>query len=338
MEKISGNFLTQANKDFPLDCETLDYLQGLAAIAEVLGNIAGDKVVLYGCESANGGNSRGPGIVFLRTLSHPEGEVIPWEGGATTAGMYVRQEDIHVSANNTDYPKAYTRRSLAPGIGAENYRWEDFCDVPSVRELMAENRKLREDMAAMRSSPLGIVEMWAGVSVPDGYVLCDGSALRVEDYPELHKALGSSFNTAVSSTGVRYTTETGFFRVPDLRGRFVVGHSDIDIDYGDMGAAGGKKTVALDTSQLPAHNHMLKDYMMIPKGSGECNAGVWAVGGLEMEAGFDSVWNNPKRSDTASDNRGFIQWLRHGSDNTGAGEAHENRPPYYVLAYIMRAR
>ena len=36
--------------------------------------------------------------------------------------------------------------------------------------------------------------------------------------------------------------------------------------------------------------------------------------------------------------RTVVQWLRHGSDNTGAGEAHENRPPYYVLAYIMRTR
>lgn len=32
MEKILGNFLTQANRDFPLDCETLEYLQGLSAL------------------------------------------------------------------------------------------------------------------------------------------------------------------------------------------------------------------------------------------------------------------------------------------------------------------
>ena len=31
MDKITGNFLSQANKDFPLDCETLEYLQNLAA-------------------------------------------------------------------------------------------------------------------------------------------------------------------------------------------------------------------------------------------------------------------------------------------------------------------
>ena len=46
MNKTLGNFLTQANRDFPLDCETLDYLQKLAGLAALAGNIAGDRVVL----------------------------------------------------------------------------------------------------------------------------------------------------------------------------------------------------------------------------------------------------------------------------------------------------
>ncbi len=46
MDKITGNYLTQANKDFPLDCETLDYLQRLVDMAVLAGNIAGDRVVL----------------------------------------------------------------------------------------------------------------------------------------------------------------------------------------------------------------------------------------------------------------------------------------------------
>lgn len=49
MDKISGNFLTQANRDFPLDCETLDYMQNLAALSALAANIGGDRVVLFGC-------------------------------------------------------------------------------------------------------------------------------------------------------------------------------------------------------------------------------------------------------------------------------------------------
>lgn len=57
--ETTGNFLTQPNKDFPLDCETLEMLQANAALVAALGNIAGDKVILSGCEaSANGNRQR----------------------------------------------------------------------------------------------------------------------------------------------------------------------------------------------------------------------------------------------------------------------------------------
>ena len=150
MNKTLGNFLTQANRDFPLDCETLDYLQKLAGLAALAGNIAGDRVVLCGCEVNDEGTRRNEGYVFVRTAGNPEGEILPWEGGSTTGGMYVRQEDMAVSANNTDYPKAYTRRSLAPGIGEENFRWEDFTDIRTIKELMTENGQLRAEIKRHR--------------------------------------------------------------------------------------------------------------------------------------------------------------------------------------------
>ena len=338
MDKITGNFLNQANKDFPLDCETLDYLQNLAALAAIVGNVAGDRVVLWGCEPNSDGTRRGAGYVFLRTRNSPEGEVMPWEGGPTTSGMYVKQEVIPVSANNTEYPKAYTRRSLAPGIGEENFEWESFTDIKSIKELMNESRELRNELAAVQPSPLGIVQMWAGVTVPEGYVLCNGQELRTTDYPELYKALGATFNNATSASGTKYSTRGGYFRVPDLRGRFVVGQHDSDNDYRTNGSAGGLKAVTLTEEQLPGHTHMVKDYTMIPHGSGDCTVGNWTVGGTSYEVGRDSVSGNPKRCQTDGDKRDNIQWIKHPTEKTGAGSTHENRPPYYVLAYIMRAK
>ncbi len=338
MDKILGNFLTQANKDFPLDCETLDYLQKLVALAALAGNIAGDRVVLCGCEPNAEGTRRSAGYVFVKTQSQPEGEVLPWDGGSTTSGMYVKQEDVGVNANNTNYPKAYTRRSLAPGIGSENYSWEDFTDIKTIKDLMAENRELRAELAGVQPSPLGVVQMWAGAAVPEGYVLCNGQELRTADYPELYKALGVTFNTATSASGTKYSTRAGYFRVPDLRGRFVVGQHDSDNDYRANGTAGGLKAVALTEEQLPSHSHTVKDYTMIPHGSGECTVGNWTVGGTSYQVGRDSVSGNPKRCQTDGDKRDNIQWIKHPTENAGGGSTHENRPPYYVLAYIMRAK
>ncbi len=316
MDKILGNFLTQANKDFPLDCETLDYLQKLVALAAIAGNIGGDRVVLWGCEPNSEGTRRGAGYVFVRTKNAPEGEVLPWDGGPTTSGMYVKQEAIPVSANNTDYPKAYTRRSLAPGIGEENYTWESFTDIKSIKGLMDENRSLRNELAAVQPAPLGIVQMWAGSRVPQGYVLCDGQPLRKSDHPELFNAIGSTFNTAVNANGVRYTTQDGYFRVPDLRGRFVVGLHDSDRDYESPGTGGGLKKVTLTEETIPRHSH---EEMLWKGGSGD-----WKGHG-------SNSWPNATT---------IFECSPHGINTLdyGKGEAHENRPPYYVLAYIMRVK
>ena len=325
MERITGNFLTQVNRDFPLDCETLDYLQRLAAYGEVLGNIAGDRVVVLGCEAVGDGTRRGPGYVFVRTVGSPEGEIMYWEGGTTAGGMYVKEEAIGVSANNVEYAKAYTRRSLAPGVGSENYRWEDFTDVRTLRELMAENASLREAISSLREAPLGVVEMWAGREVPEGYVLCNGAELRADEYPALYAALGGTFNAGVSASGTPYSTREGYFRVPDLRGRFVVGQHDSDNDYRTAGAGGGLKKVTLTGEEMPVHSHGVQDYYY-PESSVNLGQGHANPTGSTVGSGRTDVDNDSCLS------------YEHDTAEAGGGMAHENRPPYYVLAYIMRAK
>lgn len=326
MKKITGNFLTQSNRDFPLDCETLDYLQSLSDLAAVIGNIGGDRVVLMGCELRREGAERDAGYVFVRSVSHPEGEVMYWEGGATGGGMYVKEEDVSVTANNIDYPKAYTIRSLAPGVGGENYSWDDFADIKPVRDLMDEMKGLRERVNEMSREPLGIIAMWSGMKVPEGYLLCNGQALRKEEYPELYDAIGDSFNEAMSSQGAIYRTAEGYFRVPDLRGRFVVGQHDSDEDYMRAGAGGGLKRVALTEDELPGHSHGVKDYYHAESGSGRPgDADNMEVNGKVGSGSTD--YDNTK-----------LYWVEHNTENRGGGGTHENRPPYYVLAYIMRCK
>lgn len=316
MEKIIGNYLTQANRDFPLDCETLDYLQGLTAMVSVLGNAAGDRVVLCGCESNAEGTRRGEGYVFVKTRAYPEGEVLRWEGGPTGSGMYVREEDVAVNANNVDYPKAYTRRSLAPGIGEENFGWESFTDIKTLKGLMAENVALREEIKLMERSPLGMVEMWAGAEVPEGYALCNGQELRKSAYPDLYNAIGDRFSQGIDANGSRLTTQEGFFRVPDLRGRFIVCVHDTDTDYEHTGMTGGLKQVALTGQEMPKHTH---------------GYARWAAGSGDWRAHGSNSY--PNATTDFSKEWGGMQ-----TTPAGAGKSHENRPPYYVLAYIMRTK
>lgn len=341
MEKIDrliGNFTTQSNKDFPLDCETLEALQGNTTMLGLLGNIAGDKVILSGCEKGGAGSSVSEGYVYLKTRAYPEGEVLRWEGGSVSSGVYVKTEDVAVSAMGGDYPKAYSRRTLAPGIGEEKYQWSEFEEIRNMKDLKNEINRLRSDLSRVAESPLGVVEMWAGVEVPEGYVLCDGQELKQADYPELYGVIGDVFNNAANYQGFASSTKAGNFRVPDLRGRFVVGCNNLDADYRAKGLTGGEKQHELKATEIPPHQHWVKDY--VHKLTGQAVPGIEEAGGTGMYSGGDDVTNGHIRySQTTTGSAGTLQWVKHMTEEeANLVESHENRPPYYVLAYIMRAR
>lgn len=96
---------------------------------------------------------------------------------------------------------------------------------------------------------------------------------------------------------------------PDLRGMFIVGYDPSDADYNAIGDNGGAKTVALALTEIPAHTH-----------------GITVGPHSASTASFDSGTNFQTHLAAASENTG----------SAGGGTAHENRPPYYTLAYIIK--
>lgn len=93
---------------------------------------------------------------------------------------------------------------------------------------------------------------------------------------------------------------------PNLRDRFIVGTGG---QYA-LGATGGSDTVTLNTTQIPSHTHTYwhrGDNCKDVSASGK--SGCWMAG----EAASVRT-----------------------SDATGGGQPHENRPPYYALAWIMK--
>ena len=87
---------------------------------------------------------------------------------------------------------------------------------------------------------------------------------------------------------------------PDLRDRFVVGAGN---NY-SVGNTGGADSVTLTVNQIPSHSHSAQKVAY---------------------SGNTSGWR-PNGNGQGAMNTG----------NTGGGQAHENRPPYYALCYIMK--
>ena len=179
----------------------------------------------------------------------------------------------------------------------------------------------------------GMIILWSGNTgnIPTGFVLCDGNN-----------------------------------GTPNLTDRFVVGAGSA---YG-VGATGGSSSVTLSTANLPSHNHSFSGSTShshtinnhthsfsgsgsnthshgVPKGRGGSQASIShhvADTAVEQTQGTFSTTNatisisvsgttgNP--SDRGTNSQSVSISGTTGSE--GSGTAHENRPPYYALCYIMK--
>jgi microcystin-dependent protein len=157
-------------------------------------------------------------------------------------------------------------------------------------------------IAATGGIPSGGIIMWSGAvsAIPAGWVLCNGS------------------NSS-----------------PDLRNRFVVGAGST---YA-VNATGGTDSVSLSTANLPAHNHSFSGTGTTNTTGAHVHASGWygprgASGQAIIFASNDP--NDGNVNTGSAGNHSHTVSVSGTTNNTGSGSAHENRPPYYALAYIMK--
>lgn len=157
---------------------------------------------------------------------------------------------------------------------------------------------------------VGEIKPFAGSTVPTGWLMCNGQAVSRADYAELFDVIGTTYGTGDGSTT---------FNLPDLRNRFMVGAGD---EY-SLNDKGGAKTVTLDVTQIPAHAHIPNNWIVVTN-KNYVSAGDHVT---SSTSGSFSSKNNATKND---DN--YI------SNNTGGGQAHENRPPYIGINFIIYAK
>lgn len=160
--------------------------------------------------------------------------------------------------------------------------------------------------------PTGIIVMWSGSSsnIPIGWSLCNG--------------------------------QNG---TPNLQGRFIIGSSG---SY-TVGQMGGSSTVSLTVQEIPAHSHQMQgagnhahqfqssyyqnqngELQEFYNGHENENYNEGTVGGPFSIAQSD--WRGPQGTLNMVGAGDHIHTIQ----NTGGSGQHENMPPYYVLAYIMK--
>ena len=149
-------------------------------------------------------------------------------------------------------------------------------------------------------NPPGAILQFAGLTAPEGYLLCQGQAVSRAGYARLYAVIGVIYGAGDGSTT---------FNIPDYRGRVPVGFSPGETEFATLGQRGGAKRHTLTVDEIPSHDH-------------EPRSGWGPGGGLGL--GWSRVdGNNPRNS-----------WGR--TVSAGGGQSHNNLQPYIAANYIIR--
>lgn len=152
--------------------------------------------------------------------------------------------------------------------------------------------------------PVGSIVPYGGTTAPDGWLVCDGSAVSRATYADLFAVIGTTFGSGNGTTT---------FNVPDLQGRFPLGKATSGTGS-TLGSTGG----SLDhTHTGPSHQHAVTGLTVgTPSATTDVQSG----------AGSTVASSTHTHALTGS------------VDAAGAGNTGGANPPYQVVTYLILAQ
>lgn len=178
--------------------------------------------------------------------------------------------------------------------------------------------------------PVGSIIPFAGEEVPEGWLLCDGTAVNILDYSTLHNLIGSIYGEGDGSYTLIWIDENedgiiqpeemfevpSTFSLPDLRGRVAVGldnmggnAANIVTGANALGNIGGSEMHQLTVGEMPNHSHT------IPQMSSSGNSGS----GINFQPYNFGNSVSP-----------------YSSSGAGGDQPHNNMQPYITLNYLIK--
>ena len=196
---------------FPLDTNNLDFLQSSFHILNTLGNLAGDMVIISGCEIT--GNTVSNGVVYVNK------EVLEFRGGSLSANVFIKEEAVSGTFEDGSFKPIEITRYVTFGSSTpeKTFKWEDFKRVDNLIQQGVKNADFEKRIKALENKkspvPIGLIAIWgkpASEPIPEGWKECT-----------------------------------------DLRGRMPLGWNPDDADFSELLKNDGEKTHQLKVQELP---------------------------------------------------------------------------------------
>lgn len=160
---------------------------------------------------------------------------------------------------------------------------------------------------------IGEIRPFAFGIVPQGWHLCDGALLNIQQNQALYALIGITYGGNGTTT----------FALPDLQGRAVVSMSATDLNY-KRGTMAGVETIALTASNIPAHTHAME----VANNPGNTNLPTNRIA-------IPTSTNGAVTASLYSTNATQNAMLAGGTLDTVGGATHNNVQPFLTINYCI---
>lgn len=240
----------------------------------------------------------------------------------------VFNDELKQNGHDVIPPNGSTGQVLAKKTNASNdVEWINrYPQNGSTGQVLAKKTNSNNDVEWVTVIPTGTITVFAGSSAPNGWLLCNGSAISRTTYSALFSVIGTTYGTGNGSTT---------FNLPNLQGRFPLGKNTSHA----LASTGGSETITLTTNQIPAHTHgnkSLTGWAKMWGDTGFIGRGGSADWGGIIKPGDYWYGNAPAEDNSGWQSSSLEINASHEHDSVGGGESHDNMPPYLTMNYIIK--
>lgn len=183
-----------------------------------------------------------------------------------------------------------------------NYQWTTFW-LRFMMSLWA-----RTGAAQGGVTPTGQITAFGSLTIPAGWLVCDGTAVDRTVYAALFTVIGTTYGAGDGSTT---------FNLPNLQDRFPMGagvHS--------VGTPGGSTSVTLSVGNLPSHTHTITD-------PGHAHS--------TFAASSTNTAGSAAGSVTSGGMTGTATTGITATDATGSGTSFSVLPPFQAIVWMIKS-
>ncbi len=222
------------------------------------------------------------------------------------------------------------------------YLIQQIFDNMNNELYLALKKEFRESIKKLKRElcPIGTIQAFAFDRVPEGWLPCDGRLLSKKIYPDLFKAIGTTFG----SGGAR----SGQFNIPNLCGRFIRGWASTGVvdpnrRFGsiqeDALQGHGHEVQPSETDYSGEHTHRVR-YRVYKVGSNSFSENDMPVYEIPASSNYKDYGNDPGTDEDGWHSHDIPPMIADdivSTNRTTVRVANETRPANVALRYCIKA-